>query len=180
MAGYAGTTAAQVRKDLSSFGSFGKRGTGYAVEPLVVRLRDILGVDRDWPVILVGAGRIGAALFEYPRMGDRGFHIAAIVDRDPAKVGRRWGEVVIEPAHRMAELVVAGGIRLAVLAVPASSAQEVADELIGAGVQGILNFAPTQLEVPPQVVVNHVNVVMELEALSFSLARRGGGPGGLR
>lgn len=172
LAGYADTTAAQVRKDLSSFGSFGKRGLGYAVPPLAARLRKILGLTREWPVVLVGAGRIGAALFEYPYLASRGFRVEAILDRDPEKVGSRWNGLTIQPIDRLAEVVEAGGIQMAILAVPAESAQAVADELVAAGVRGILNFAPTQLRVPAGVVVNHVNVVMELEALSFALHRR--------
>lgn len=165
----AGTTAAQVRKDLSSFGSFGKRGLGYAVPPLRSRLAGILGLDRRWPVVLVGAGRIGSALFEYPHFRTRGFRIVTVLDRDPAKVGRRWNGVTIEPADALRRLVRERRITMAILAVPAEGAQEVTDELVAAGVRGILNFAPTQLHVPPGIAVNHVNLVMELEALSFAL-----------
>lgn len=171
LARHAGTTAAQVRKDLSSFGSFGKRGLGYAVRPLATRLREILGLDRRWPVVLVGAGRIGSALFEYPRLHLRGFEITAILDNDPAKMGRRWNGLEIEPMHRLSDVVRREGTRMGIVAVPVEAAQEVSDALVDAGIRGLLNFAPTQLRVPPGVTVSHVNVVMELEALSFALRR---------
>jgi redox-sensing transcriptional repressor len=171
----AGTTAAQVRKDLSSFGSFGKRGLGYAVFPLKTRLAQILGLTRRWRVLLVGAGRIGSALFAYPFFRERGFEIVSVVDRDPAKVGTRWNGIEIEPVDDLSRVVRDGRIAMAILAVPGEVAQEVTDALVAAGVQGILNFAPTQLRVPPGVVVNDVNLVMELEALSFALQHGGRG-----
>jgi redox-sensing transcriptional repressor len=176
----AGTTAAQVRKDLSSFGSFGKRGMGYAVAPLAARVRAILGLDRRWPVVLVGAGRIGRALFEYPHFRERGFEIVAVVDRAPEKIGRRWGDLVIQPPERLARVIREGGVELAVTAVPAEEAQGVANVLTRAGVRGILNFAPVQLQVDEGVVVNDVNLALEMEALSFALGVGGGtgGPGG--
>lgn len=170
----AGTTAAQVRKDLSAFGSFGKRGLGYAVPPLRSHLARIMGLDRSWPVVLVGAGRIGAALFEYPHFRTRGFRIVSVLDRDPAKIGRHWNGVEVEPVEALRDVVRTREIAVAIVAVPAEVAQGVVDELVAAGVRGILNFAPIQLRVPPDVSVNHVNLVMELEALSFALGEGGG------
>lgn len=164
-----GTTAAQVRKDLSHFGSFGKRGLGYQVTPLQARLQDILGLGRRWPVVLVGAGRIGSALFEYPHFGARGFEIVTILDRDPNKVGQRWGGVEISHISELESLVRGAGVELAILTVPREGAQEVAEALVTAGVRGILNFAPTQLRLPPEIEVNDVNLALELEALSFAL-----------
>jgi len=167
-----GTTAAQVRKDLSSFGSFGKRGLGYAVAPLRERVTDILGLDRAWPVVLVGAGRIGSALFAYPHFRSRGFHIVAVVDRDPDKVERNWNGIRIEPVDRLATLVQELRVELGILAVPGDVAQEVAEALVAAGVRGILNFAPAQLHLPRDIVVNDVNLTLEMEALSFALQAR--------
>lgn len=178
LAAAAGTTAAQVRKDLSHFGSFGKRGLGYTVEPLRDRLSDILGLSRRWKVGLVGAGRIGSALFEYPNFRERGFRIVAVVDRDPEKVGRDWNGVVIEDAGDLEEVFAAREVEVAVLAVPASGAQGAADRVVAAGVRGILNFAPIRLDVPPDVVVNHVDLAVELETLSFALRGRLDGRGG--
>jgi len=162
----AGTTAAQVRKDLSLFGSFGKRGLGYAVPPLRKDLRSILGLSRQWRVVLAGAGRIGAALHEYPHFRDRGFDIVAILDDDPGKVGLDWGGVRIRSGT---ELVREEGVEIAIIAVPAAAAQRVATALVNAGVRGILNFAPVRLEVPEGVTVRDVNMAVELEALSFAL-----------
>ena len=165
------TTAAQVRKDLSHFGSFGKRGLGYSVDQLRDRLRIILGLDQVWPVILVGAGRIGSALFEYPDFKRRGYDCVAIVDSDPEKIGRKWGELVIQPAAKLESLIKELRATLVILAVPASAAQLVAECSVNAGIKGILNFAPVQLQVPGDIPVEDVNLVMELEALSFQITR---------
>jgi redox-sensing transcriptional repressor len=172
LAGESGTTAAQVRKDLSLFGSFGKRGLGYRVPELADHLRAILGLGRVWRVILAGAGRIGSALFEYPDFRQRGFHIVTVLDVDPAKVGRRWGDVTIQPVERLEDEVGRQGLEVLILAVPAEAAQTLAERAVGAGIRGILNFAPTQLRLPPTVAVQDVNMVMELEALSFDLTHR--------
>jgi redox-sensing transcriptional repressor len=169
-----GTTAAQVRKDLSLFGTFGKRGLGYEVEELEERLRSILGLGRHWPVALVGAGRIGAALFGYETFRQQGFHIEAVFDADPAKVGQRWGDLEVEPDEAMESVVRERGIEIAVLAVPGSSAQAVADRLVAAGVRGILNFAPKRLEVPSGVVVRSVDMALEMEGLSYALTHANG------
>ena len=165
------TTAAQVRKDLSHFGSFGKRGLGYSVDELKDRLRIILGLDRVWRVILVGAGRIGSALFEYPDFKKRGYDCVAVVDNDPAKIGEKWGERVIRPAEELESLIKELRATLVILAVPASAAQLVAECSVNAGVRGILTFAPVQIQVPEDIPVENVNLVMELEALSFQITR---------
>jgi redox-sensing transcriptional repressor len=173
LADRAGTTAAQVRKDLSHFGSFGKRGLGYSVDPLRERLREILGISRSWAVGLVGAGRIGSALVEYPNFRDRGFRIVTVLDRDPQKIGRRWNGVQIDNVSGLEERFRALGVQLAVLAVPGEAAQDVADRVVRAGVRGILNFAPVRLRIPPEVAVNHVDLAVELEVLSFALREDG-------
>ena len=165
------TTAAQVRKDLSHFGSFGKRGLGYQVDALRGRLREILGIDRSWRVGLVGAGRIGLALFEYPAFRSRGYECVAIFDVDPDKIGMRWGERTIRSAAELEDAVGELDIELVILAVPAEAAQEMAGRAVKAGVKGILNFAPIRLNVPPSVPVQDVNLVMELEALSFAISQ---------
>lgn len=167
------TTAAQVRKDLSHFGSFGKRGLGYRVDELRGRLRQILGVDRVWRVALVGAGRIGSALFEYPAFESRGYECVAIVDADPRKVGSRWGGLTIQAPDKLEALVRELGVELVILAVPAQAAQQIASRVVEAGVKGILNFAPIRLKVPASVPVEDVNLVMQLEALSFAITQRG-------
>ena len=169
------TTAAQVRKDLSHFGSFGKRGLGYKVEELRVYVRQILGVDRIWNVALIGAGRIGSALFEYPDFGSRGYKCVAIIDSDQAKIGTRWGELEVRSPDDLQPLIADLGIELIVLAVPAQAAQEVAEQAVEAGVRGILNFAPIRLKVPSEVHVEDVNLVMQLEAVSFAITQRTAG-----
>lgn len=169
------TTAAQVRKDLSHFGSFGKRGLGYRVDALHARLREILGVDRVWRVGLVGAGRIGSALFEYPDFKARGYEVRAIFDVDPAKIGQTWGAVRIRSVDELEREITALDLDLVILAVPAAAVQDVAERSVAAGVRGILNFAPTRVRVPAHVAVEDVNLVMELEALSFAITREGEG-----
>ena len=168
----AGTTGPQVRKDLSLFGSFGKRGHGYAIRPLRDRLRDILGLSHRWRVALIGAGRIGAALVEYPNFRGRGFQIVSILDNDPKKIGTRWNDVLVQSADRMAEVFRESPAEIAILAVPAVAAQEAADALVRVGVRGILNFAPVRLRVPKGVVVSDVDMAVELESLSFALTPR--------
>lgn len=169
LADRAGTTAAQVRKDLSLFGSFGKRGLGYLVTTLRDELRGILGVSRKWRVALVGIGRMGAALLEYPHFRARGFEFVAVYDSDPEKVGSRRGMLTVEDAQVLEESLRETGIEIVVLTVPAAAAQEVADAAVRAGVRGIMNFAPVALKVPPGVRVNAVRLTVELEVLSFSL-----------
>lgn len=166
-----GTTAAQVRKDLSYLGSFGKRGLGYSVPELTRVLRRVLGLDSTWRVALVGAGRIGTALFEYEPFRKRGFAITTVVDSDPAKAGSRMGDVVVRGDDDLEEALRDAGTELVILAVPARVAQEVADRAVSAGVKAILNFAPAQLRVPPEVTLGNVSMLMELEGLSYALAR---------
>lgn len=169
-----GTTAAQVRKDLSLFGSFGKRGLGYSVPELAAAVRKILGLGRQWRVALVGAGRIGSALFEYGDFRQRGFRIICVYDSDPAKIGTAWGEVTIQDADDLAGKLRGEKVDIAILAVPADVVQQLSDQVVEGGVSAILNFAPTQLQVPQGVAVQHVNMSVELEALSFALSRMDG------
>ncbi len=172
VAARAGTTAAQVRKDLSTFGSFGKRGLGYPTRELSIHLRDILGLTRSWKVVLVGAGRIGAALFEYPHFRDRGFEIVAVLDADPGKVGTRWGGRRIRPVTELETAIREEGAEILILTVPAPFAQEIAERAVASGVRGVLNFAPTPLRLPAGVEVNEVDMSLELEALSYALHSR--------
>jgi redox-sensing transcriptional repressor len=167
----ADTTAAQVRKDLSQFGSFGKRGFGYPVPGLKRHVQQILGLEHAWRIVLVGAGRIGAALFEYANFRRRGFSIVAVLDADPEKIGTKWGDVTIEPVETLADVIAREQAEMLILSVPNEAAQPVTDQAIAAGIHGILNFAPVQLRVPDGVFVQDVNMVMELEALSFDLSR---------
>lgn len=167
----AGTTSAQVRKDLSSFGTFGKRGLGYGVSELAGELRLILGLGRSWRVALVGAGKIGSALFGYQDFRRQGFFIRAVVDSDPRKVGQRWGDLEVRSDDELEGVLSAESIEIVIVAVPAESAQGVVDRVVRAGIRGILNFAPTQLRVPGAVELKNVNMAMEMEGLSYALAR---------
>lgn len=168
----AGTTAAQVRKDLSSFGSFGKRGLGYSVAELLRTLREILGLNRRWRVALVGAGKIGSALISYRNFRRRGFEIEAVFDSDAAKVGRKWGESEILDDGLLEHELRKREIDIVVIAVPADAAQGVAERVVSAGVTAILNFAPVRLRVPPPVVVRNVDMVVEMASLAFALNNR--------
>jgi len=165
------TTAAQVRKDLSHFGSFGKRGLGYQVDELRGRLSKILGVDRTWRVALVGAGRIGLALFEYPAFRSRGYECVAIFDSDADKIGGTWGDLLIHAPDDFETVIRELDVELVILAIPADGAREMAARAVAGGVKGILNFAPIRLNISPSVPVEDVNLVMELEALSFAITQ---------
>jgi redox-sensing transcriptional repressor len=167
-----GTTSAQVRKDLSFFGSFGKRGLGYAVPELAARLREILGLERDWRVIIVGAGKIGAALAGYRGFQQRGFQVIGVYDTSPDKVGRQLDGVTIHDMSQLERDIARDRPHIAILAIPADEAQRVVDRLVRAGVRAILNFAPVQLQVPSEVALKTVNMAMELEGLSFALTNR--------
>jgi redox-sensing transcriptional repressor len=163
------TTSAQVRKDLSLFGSFGTRGLGYSVSDLVGRLRKILGVGRDWRVIIVGAGKIGAALAQYHGFQQHGFHVVGIFDNAPERVGTELEGILVRDTAHFARDVRALRPNIGIMTVPAGAAQVVADALVGAGVRAILNFAPARVQVPPEVTVRHVNMASELEVLTFAL-----------
>ncbi len=167
-----GTTSAQVRKDLSFFGSFGKRGLGYAVPELASRLREILGLERDWRVIIVGAGKIGAALAGYRGFQQRGFRVVAAYDTSPEKVGKELDGVTIHDMTHLERDVARDRPHIAILAIPSDEAQKVVDRIVRAGVRAILNFAPVQLQVPGDVALKTVNMAMELEGLSFALTNR--------
>ena len=171
----AGTTSAQVRKDLSVFGTFGKRGLGYSVDELAAVLRSILGLEREWRVAVVGAGRIGSALLGYPEFRSQGFHIDAVFDHDPRKIGQRWNGLDVRPDDELEGVLRGGAIDIVIVAVPAAAAQGVVDRVVRTGVRAILNFAPIRLDVPPDVTLKNVNMAVELEGLSYALAN--GGPG---
>ncbi|BCW96181.1 MAG: redox-sensing transcriptional repressor Rex [Fimbriimonadales bacterium] len=184
---YSGISAAQFRKDLSYFGEFGKPGVGYSVEALIERIERILRLDAEQPILLVGAGNIGSALVGYPNFQAHRLRIAAVFDNNFVKIGRPFGDLIIEDIARVREVNAQIGARLGIIAVPAHAAQEVADALVEAGVTGILNFAPTILRVPPHVHVRNVSFLQELAVLSYHAvedalrvngqARRGGKDG---
>ncbi len=167
-----GTTSAQVRKDLSFFGSFGKRGLGYSVPELSARIREILGLKRTHRVVLVGAGKMGGALLHYRGFRQHGFDVVAVYDKDPKKIGTRSNGLLVRDVRQLEADLRKEPTDIAILVTPAEAAQEVTDRLIRAGVKAILNFAPVPLAVPGDVAVQSVNMALELETLSYALANR--------
>jgi redox-sensing transcriptional repressor len=165
--------SAQVRKDLAYFGEFGVRGIGYYVSGLKAELQRILGLDRQWPVALVGFGNLGSALFHYKGFARQGFRIAAVFDDDPAKAGREVDGVPILPLRDLPREARARNLQIGIVAVPAEAAQEVTEQLVAAGIKAILNFAPTRLRTGRDVRLKNVDLSIELESLSFYLAQAG-------
>ena len=169
LAAFGGTTSAQVRKDLSFFGSFGKRGMGYAVKDLIAAIREILGLGGSWNVVIVGAGKIGAALAQYRGFSERGFKVVGVYDAAPEKIGHKLGGLTVRADSELEKDIVRLQPRIAVLAVPPDAAQPIADRVVKAGVRAILNFAPVPLHAPHGVTVRDVNMATELEILAFGL-----------
>jgi redox-sensing transcriptional repressor len=163
----AGVKPTQLRKDLTYFGQFGTRGLGYNVDALLSQLTNVLRTARFQPVILVGAGNLGSALLRYDGFAKEGFEIVAAFDIRPEGAKNAHSKVRVYPIDGMTGFVRENGIKLAILTVPAAAAQSVANELVEAGIQAILNFSPIILQVPDHVVVNNVNLAIELENLSY-------------
>ncbi|HET7874042.1 MAG TPA: redox-sensing transcriptional repressor Rex [Methylomirabilota bacterium] len=163
--------SAQVRKDLAYFGEFGVRGIGYYVSGLKAELQKILGLDREWQVALVGFGNLGSALFHYKGFARQGFRIAAVFDDDPAKWGKVVDGITIQPVRDLPREAKARNLQLAIVAVPAESAQAVTEKLIAAGIKAILNFAPGRIRAAKDVRLRNVDLSIELEGLSFYLAQ---------
>ncbi len=166
---------AQVRKDLAFFGQFGYPGIGYRIEELIKALRRILGIDRDWPLALVGMGNLGRALLKYRGFRNRGFRIVALFDNDPQKIGQDFDGMVVRPLDDLASAIRDQSISLAILSVPADTAQRVADQLVARGILGIFNFAPMPLIVPPSVSVIAVDLSVQLEHLAYKTQAAQGG-----
>ena len=164
-----GISAAQIRKDISQFGEFGKQGTGYSIPFLVDRLRDILKVDRVWDVAIVGVGDMGHALARYNGFTNRGFHVVMVFDNDPAKIGQKVGEFEIFNTSMLTEKLKQQKIKIAVLTAPAAAAQEIADQLVKSGVKAILNYAPISINVPDGVYVQYIDPVTHLQRMTYYL-----------
>ena len=163
----AGVNPAKLRKDLSHLGSYGTRGVGYPVRELVHGISTVLGLTDDRGVAIVGLGNLGRALAAYGGFQERGFRVAALLDVDPALVGRAVGGLVVEDAADLEQVVREREVTIAVLATPAGAAQQVADRLVAAGVTAVLNFAPAHVEVPEHVTLRRVDLSVELQILSF-------------
>ncbi len=164
-------TSAQIRKDLSMFGEFGKQGTGYSVPYLIEQLERILHVDQVWDMIVVGAGALGQALVNYPGFEANGFRIVAIYDNDPAKIGLHLGRLVVKDVATMPDDVRAHRWRIGILAVPEATAQSVAETMVDAGIRAILCYAPTILALPPEVRVQYIDPIVHLQHMSYYLER---------
>jgi redox-sensing transcriptional repressor len=164
-----GFTAAQVRRDLAYFGSFGRRGVGYDIGELQQSLRSILGIDHAWALALVGVGNLGTAILSYPGFRAQGFHIVAAFDSDATKHGRHFRDIVVRPLEELPRIARELNISMAIVAVPAAEAQTVVDAIVAAGIKGILNFAPVKLTVPSGVFLEKVDLTIEIEYLSYLL-----------
>jgi len=164
-----GISAAQIRKDVSQFGEFGKQGTGYSIEFLIERLSDILKVNRVWNMAVVGIGDIGHAIANYNGFTNRGFRVALVFDNALQKIGQKVGEFEIQSTDHMVETIKQQKIKVAVLTVPASAAQETADQLVRAGVKAILNYAPISINVPDGVHVQYIDPVTHLQRMTYYL-----------
>lgn len=162
-----GISSAQIRKDLSHFGEFGKQGTGYNVAFLRDQLRRILNVDRDWSVVLIGAGDLGHALVHYHRFGSSGFNIVAVFDNDPAKTGKMLGGKQVYAMEDLAGIVKNNDVGMGIIAVPTTAAREVADQLVACGVKALLNYAPLTLMMPLGVHVEYIDPVARLQHMAY-------------
>lgn len=164
-----GISAAQIRKDLSQFGEFGKQGTGYSIDYLSEQIRQILNIDRVWDVAVVGAGDIGSAVARYQGFSNRGFKVAMIFDSDPTKIGSQIGTFTIQDSQKLVKSIRQAGIQVAMVATPGPEAQAVADQLVSAGVKSILNYAPINLTIPDGVRVQYIDPVIHLQRMTYYL-----------
>ena len=162
-------TPAQIRKDLSYFGRFGKQGRGYRVRHLLTELKQILGLDSEWNVAVIGVGRLGNAILNYPGFNPDGFHLVAAFDNNPNNVGREVGGVSVQPMTVLAETVAARDINIAIVAVPSAHTQTVIDQLVECGVRAILNYAPINAQVPAGVRVRNIDPVLALQSMTYYL-----------
>jgi redox-sensing transcriptional repressor len=169
LGGKLGISAAQIRKDLSQFGEFGKQGTGYDIEFLSKKIREILHVDRVWDVVIIGAGELGHALARYQGFSERGFQVKMIFDNNPNIIGQQIKDFTVKGTADLVEEIKQAGVKVAMIATPASSAQEVANLLIEAGVKVILNYAPTMISVPRGVRVRHIDPTIYLQWMTYYL-----------
>jgi redox-sensing transcriptional repressor len=167
--GWAGVKASQVRKDLSYFGEFGRRGLGYDIEQLRAQIRDILGVQRQRPTIVVGIGNLGSALACYPGFESHGFEVVALFDADPRRIGYKVNGMKVHAMLDLAAVARDHSAEIALLTVPEQAAQEVAEQVVAAGIRAIVNFAPVLLALPPEVNLRNVDLARELETLCFYL-----------
>lgn len=170
-------TPAQIRKDLSYFGRFGKQGRGYNVHGLLDKLREILGIDRQWRLCLVGVGRLGQAIAEYGGFGPQGFEIVAAFDSNDRVVGQKLGNVAVRHSDDLDRFLHANRVDIGIVAVPAAQAQKVVDRLVNAGIHAILNYAPITAHVPHDVTIRHIDPVLAMQSMTFYIKRQDSGSG---
>jgi len=164
-----GVTPAQIRKDLSYFGRFGKQGRGYNVKRLLEELHQILGLDRKWTMVVVGVGQLGRAVMGYAGFAPQGFDIIAAFDADPRVIGDRIDHLVVQPVDRIGQVLEGVSVDIGIVATPAAAAQKVIDTLVSCGVRAILNYAPIAAHVPPEVHVKDIDPVLSLQSMTFYL-----------
>jgi redox-sensing transcriptional repressor len=164
-----GISAAQIRKDLSQFGEFGKQGTGYNIDYLLEQLLKILNVDQEWDIVVVGAGDIGSAVARYRGFKNRGFKVKTIFDNDSSRIGTEIGSYIVQDSKNLIDMIRTNDIKIAMIAVPAVHAQEVADQLVKAGINAILNYAPINLIVPDGVHVQYIDPSIHLQRMTYYL-----------
>ena len=162
-------TPAQIRKDLSYFGRFGKQGRGYSVKHLLEELKQILGLDYEWNVVLVGVGKLGAAILSYPGFNPDGFHLIAAIDNNPDLIGREVNGLKVHSINDLPDLVAKHNISIAIVAVPISQTQRVIDRIIDCGIESILNYAPTSPQVPAHVKITNIDPVISLQSMTYYL-----------
>jgi redox-sensing transcriptional repressor len=167
-----GITPEQIRKDLASFGQFGKKGVGYYVNELKHNVGGILGLDNHWNIAVIGIGHLGAALANYQNFVSLGFNLVALFDQDPKVIGTVQNHVKVEDVHELAQIVRERHVDIGIIAVPAAFAQEVADRLVAAGVKGIWNFAPIKMQVPDSMHIVNEDLSIGLSRLSYYITRR--------
>ncbi len=165
-----GISSAQIRKDLSHFGEFGKQGTGYHTKYLIEQLQQILHLTQEWEIALVGAGYLGHAIVNYNGFQHRGFRISRLFDSDPAKIGRKMNDLIVQDVAELEETIQKRQIKIAIIVVPANTAQRIADRLVKAGIESILNYAPIHLDVPAHVRVSYSDPVIQMQHMAYYLA----------
>lgn len=165
-----GISAAQIRKDLSLFGEFGKQGTGYSIPFLIEQIQSILKVNRVWDIVLVGAGDLGHAIARYGGFANRGFRIVMVFDNDPQKIGKKIGNLTIQDSAEIVEKLKGSGVEVAMLTVPADAAQETAEQLVNAGIRAILNYAPITLNLDPgDIHIETIDPIFQLQHMTYYL-----------
>jgi len=168
-----GVTPAQIRKDLSYFGRFGKQGRGYNIRRLLDELRQILGLERQWTMALVGVGQLGKAILRYGGFAPQGFHITAAFDNDPTTVGQQMGGLVVQDVAKLPQALADRHVDIGIVAVPAAQAQNMIDLLVSSGVNAVLNYAPIAAHVPKGVHLRHIDPVLSLQSMTFYVKRKG-------